>query len=561
MDTKSLIELSFGLIGGLGIFLLGMRYMSEGMQAIAGDNLRRLINAVTNNRFMATGVGTLVTCVVQSSSVTTVLVIGSVNGGLMNLSQAIGVIMGANIGTTITGWILVLKIGKYGLPLLGAMALVYLFIKGDRWRFWALSLMGVGMVFFGLELMKDACAIIKEMPDFEAWFQKFDADNYFGVFKCIMVGCILTIVVQSSSATLGITISLATQGIISFETAAALVLGENIGTTITAYLASLGATVNARRAAYFHMIFNLVGVLWITAIFYWYTDLVQWLVSSDVNKIDVQDGVETYPNMTAHIAATHSIFNVTNTLLFLPFVGVFVRLLERIVPSKDFKEKPHLTDLDIRMLESPPLAIEQSRYEIIKMSDGCDKMLDWLRTLLPQSNMETLLMDRIIRREKVLDNIQDEIAIFMTGLLSNNIPHRIAVEGRKQLRISDEYESLSDYIVSIMKFNRRLHKEEHAFSEEQTKLLLELHDMIAEYLKSVNEAFNQQNKDSALSLAPTSKRIRKKIKELRSIHLESLSSGVDQPPQVGVAFMAALNAYARVRDHAENITEAICDDK
>ena len=205
---------------------------------------------------------------------------GFVNSGIMQLSQAVGVIMGANIGTTITGWILVLKIGKYGLPLLGAAAFVYLFSRGDRWRYWAMAIMGIGMVFFGLELMKDACSIIKETPSFADWFQAFQADSYFGVMKCAMVGCILTTLVQSSSATLGITISLAFQGIISYETAAALVLGENIGTTITAYLASLGATTNARRAAYFHVIFNLLGVFWITLVFAWYSEFVIWISES-----------------------------------------------------------------------------------------------------------------------------------------------------------------------------------------------------------------------------------------------------------------------------------------
>ena len=204
-------------IGGLGLFLLGMKHMSDGMQAVAGSSLRRLIGAVTNNRFLATIVGVTVTCVVQSSSVTTVMVVGFVNSGVMHLSQAVGVIMGANIGTTITGWILVLKIGKYGLPLLGACAFIYLFSRSERWRFWAMAIMGVGMVFFGLELMKDACSIIKETPDFETWFKRFQADNYIGVLQCALAGCILTTLVQSSSATLAITISLASQGVISYK--------------------------------------------------------------------------------------------------------------------------------------------------------------------------------------------------------------------------------------------------------------------------------------------------------------------------------------------------------
>ena len=565
METDALLKIVFGLVGGLGIFLLGMKYMSEGMQAVAGDNLRRLISAVTNNRFLAVGVGTMVTCCVQSSSITTVLVVGSVNSGVMSLSQAVGVIMGANIGTTITGWILVLKIGEYGLPLLGVMALAYLFVKGDRWRFWALTLMGVGMIFFGLETMKDACSGIEGMKEFKAWFEYFQADNYLGVMKCAIAGCVLTMVVQSSSATLGITIGLASSGVIPFETAAALVLGENIGTTITAYLASLGATVNARRAAYFHMIFNVTGVLWITMLFPWYMDLVKWVVTADIahSVTTVVDGeqVVNYPNVTVGIAATHSIFNVANVLLFLPFLTYFVRLLERLVPSKDFKEKPHLTDLDVRMLETPLLAIEQSRAELLKMGDGCEKMLDWLRTLLEQKEQDKSLVDRMQRREQVLDNIQDEVAVFITNLLAGNVTHAVADEARQQIRIADEYESVSDYIISIMKFQRRLQKDELQFTDNQLAQLKELHDMTFDYVHRVNEAYQQRNTEISANLDTAEKHLRKKIKSLRNLHLERLSANGMVAPSVSVAYMAALNSYARVRDHSQNIAEAIAGEK
>ncbi len=273
MDPEILWPMIFGLIGGLGIFLLGMKNMSEGMQAVAGAGMRRMIGLATNNRFLATGVGVLVTCLVQSSSITTVMVVGFVNAGLMSLAQGVGVIMGANIGTTITGWILVLEIGKYGLPILGVAAFAYLFSKGDRLRYLAMAIMGVGMIFFGLELMKDACSQIKSLPEFEAWLGRFSATGVIGMIKCMLTGCILTMMVQSSSATLGITIALALSGVIPYPTAAALVLGENIGTTITALLASLGATTNARRAAYFHVLFNMLGVFWIGIIFFGMCDL------------------------------------------------------------------------------------------------------------------------------------------------------------------------------------------------------------------------------------------------------------------------------------------------
>lgn len=559
MDIATITEMTLTVLGGLGLFLLGMKNLSDGMQAVAGSSLRRMIGAVTDNRLLATAMGTFVTCVVQSSSITTVMVVGFVNSGVMQLSQGVGVIMGANIGTTITGWILVLKIGKYGLPLLGTAAFVYLFSKGDRWRYWAMAAMGTGMVFFGLELMKDACSQVKELPQFEAWFQQFQADSYPGVLKCAFIGCLLTVLVQSSSATLGITISLATQGVISYPTAAALVLGENIGTTVTAYLASLGATTNARRAAYFHVIFNLAGVFWITLIFPWYIEFIQSLVHGDVTRSVVVDGNTTFPDVTPAIAATHSVFNILNTLMFLPFTPFLVRLLERIVPSKSFKEKPHLTDLDIRILESPLLAIEQSRKEILKMGDGCLKMMGWLSELLQQKEFDKQLIDRLQRRERVLDSIQDEVAHFVTDLLSGNVPHSVADEARQQLRTAHEYEAVSDYLVNLFKFDQRLRKDGHCFTEKQTSELIELHKAVASYLRLVYEANKAQDQAILGRLAAPRKQIRSDVKRLRKEHLEDLSAG-GMAPQVSVAFMAALNAYSRVLEHSHNIAEAVAEE-
>ncbi len=558
MDT--LFELLFQLIGGLGIFLLGMKSMSDGMQAVAGSSLRRMIALVTNNRVAATIVGVFVTCIVQSSSITTVMVVGFVNSGVMALSQAIGVIMGANIGTTITGWILVLKIGKYGLPILGAAAFGYLFSKNERRRYTAMAFMGVGMVFFGLELMKDACSIIKQMPEFEEWFSFFNADTYLGVLKCALVGCVMTTLVQSSSATLGITISLAFEGVISYETAAALVLGENIGTTITALFASLGATTNARRAAYFHVIFNMLGVLWITAIFGWYVKFKPQFFGYEVLQAEVVDGNTTYPGTTAAIAATHSVFNVINTLIFLPFVPFFVTFLNKLVPAKDYKEKPRLTDLDIRMLETPLLAIEQSQKEIEKMGDGCSKMLSWLAELRGDKNPDTKLADRLKTREEILDHMQDEIAEFVTKLLSGNVPHSVAAEARRQIRVADEFESISDYIYDLDKFDRKLRKTGNRFTEQQLEALSFLQNQTNEYLQSINEGLVQANRNTITQTESIAERIREQIKSARKQHLEELSDGAIAPV-VSVAFLASLNAFSRVRDHAYNVAETISGEK
>ena len=556
MNLTSLAHLVGELVGGLGIFLLGMKFMSEGMQAVAGNSLRRLISTVTGNRFFAIIVGVIVTCIVQSSSITTVMVVGFVNSGVMSLVQAVGVIMGANIGTTITGWILVLKIGKYGLPLLGCSAFVYLFSRKDRWRYYAMGLMGTGMVFFGLELMKNACGIIKETPDFATWFQTFQADSYLGVLKCCMVGCILTTMVQSSSATLGITISLAYQGVISYETAAALVIGENVGTTITALLASLGATTNARRAAYFHVLFNLTGVFWITLIFQWYIQLVQWIIHVDVLKEVMVDGFATFPNTTPAIAATHSIFNIANVVLFIPFVGILVRVLERIVPSKKLKEKPRLTGLDMRMLDNPGLAIEQSKKELERMGDSCEKMLDVLSQLRQTNTPDSRLSSQLREYEISLDTIQEEITTFMTKLVASALPHDVADEIYRQLRIAHEYESISDNIENLERLDGKMKQYGANYSSKFHRCITELSDCTQLVLKEINTALRTKDQDALKEFASVRERVRSQIKALRSNKFAELTN-VGVPPAATAVVLSILNSYVHLFSHFENIVETL----
>ncbi|MAT16702.1 MAG: sodium:phosphate symporter [Planctomyces sp.] len=551
MDIKAVLDIMFTLVGGLGIFLFGMKSMSEGMQAVAGNSLRGLIHKVTNNRLMAASVGTLVTMIVQSSSITTVMVVGFVNSGLMSLTQAIGVIMGANIGTTITGWILVLKVGKYGLPLLGVSAFVYLFSHRDRTRYISMALMGIGMVFFGLELMKDACSSIEDIPQFRAMFDRFSASSFQGMVMCMLVGCITTMLVQSSSATLGITIALATEGSIGYETAAALVLGENVGTTITALMASLNATKNARRAAYFHAIFNLIGVCWIALIFRQYVQFIPWLAGVNL---------ETETGMTSAIATTHSVFNIANTIIFLPFVPLMASLLLKLLPDSAVKETPHLTSLDIRMLETPTIAIEQSRQEIIRMGEGCQKMMAWLKELLQQPEPNKELIQKFYHREEVLDNIQDEITVFMTDLLAGNVPHEVIAEGRMQLRMADELESVSDYIRSILKFHTKLLKQGHGFDEHHMANLLKLHDEVSEYVDFVVESYKSGQREILSKSQAKASLLKQHLKSLRKSHMELLTQEKVEP-FMNVAYVSTLNSYMRVRDHLINTAEAIAGEK
>ncbi|MFP6610904.1 MAG: Na/Pi cotransporter family protein [Pirellulales bacterium] len=547
------LNLVYIVIGGLGIFLLGMKSMSDGLQAVAGNRLRKMIAAVTSNRFSATGVGATVTMILQSSSITTVMVVGFVNGGFMTLPQAIGVIFGANIGTTITGWILVLKIGKYGLPIAGAAAFGYLFLKNDRWRYIAMAVMGLGMVFLGLELMKDGFGIIKDLPAFEQWFERFSADSYVGVLKCAAVGSVLTFIVQSSSATLGITIGLAQIGVLPFETAAALVLGQNVGTTITAWLASFGTTPNAKRAAYAHIIFNILGVAWITAVFPWYIDGVKYFV------IDGATG-HVGLHVTAAIAATHTIFNVANTVLFLPFTAVLARILVRIVPERKVPEEPHLTNLDIRILESPVLAIEQSRVEVLRMADSCNKMMGWLGEVLDSDIPDAEIVQKTVTEENTIDTYQDEIVSFMTSLLASTLPENLIDEARRQLRMADEYESVSDYIGRILKYQVKLRNADLRYEPPERDSLLKLHKMAAQHLELITESYRRWNQEL---MDATDARGHSIAREVRALRREIIDRMADNgvPPRISVTYNRQINAYRRVRDHAVNIAEAIAGAK
>lgn len=566
-ESAALASLALMVVGGLGLFLLGMKYLSDGMQAIAGSSLRRMISAVTDNRFLAVATGTTVTCFLQSSSITTVLVVGFVNSGLMLLHQAIGVIMGANIGTTITGWILVLKIGKYGLPMLGVGALVYLFSKRERLRFAAMVLMGLGMVFFGLELMKDGFKPVRAIPAFNDAFLWFAADTYFGVLKCAAVGCLLTLIVQSSSATLAITISLASTGVIPFPTAAALVLGENIGTTITAVLASLGATTNAKRAAYAHVLFNVIGVVWITAIFGIYLKGVDYVVMMELGHhpigltaADCTSEAQFSTVLTFAIAATHSGFNILNTILFLPFVRVFARLLERLVPGKPTKELAHLSSLDVRMLETPSIAIEQSHAEILKMASGATKMMTWASRIIFTNEKDDRRIEKLFHREEVLDVMEHEVVNFLSDLLSGGVSHSVIEESRLQLRVADELESISDTIAVIVKAELKIRNAGFELTDTQRKDLESLHLLASDYLSLVIDAFEHNRVEVVPRAHSAGAAVTKRIKDLRSIHLTNLSTARVEPI-VSTSYLTMLLNYRRLKDHCLNIAEAVAGDK
>lgn len=558
MDAAMIQSIIFKVIGGLGIFLLGMKYMSEGMQAVAGHRLRKMISAVTDNRIMACGIGTLITGIVQSSSVTTVMVVGFVNSGFMTLMQSLGVILGANIGTTVTAWIIAMKIGKWGLPILGVAAFFYLFAKKDRMRYSALAILGVGMVFFGLQTMGSAFKGDGVDAYLNQVFSVLDATTYLGVLKCATIGCIATMIVQSSSATIGITIVLAAEGIIGFDAAAALVLGLNIGTTVTAFLASIGTSTNAKRAAYAHIIFNIVGTLWLIPFFFVYLKGIDWIFGY------VQDFVlskqEDWTPTEAKIALVHTGFNVINTIIFLPLMGYLAKLVIWLVPDKKVDEIQHLTYFDVRMLSTPALGIAQSRKQVIEMADHVERMGDLLAEILKSEEPREDLEQKVFHYEVILDNIQKEVMVFLGSMLGGEVPHEVMEETRREMRLVDEYESLSDYIANVLKGYIKIRNNDLILSDAGRDELLDLQERASDYIRMVNDAERNENRDILTRAQTGSVAFTKTMKTYRSQHLTRLSDN-QVAPLASLVFTDMLNNYRRMKDHAFNIAEVISGEK
>ncbi len=537
------VEMISYLVGGLSIFLLGMKYLSDGVQATAGERLSRMIAMVTDNRLAACGTGILVTGLIQSSSVTTVMLIGLVNAGVMNLTQSIGVILGADIGTTVTAWIVAIKVTKYGLLLLGVSGFFYLFTRNERNRFIAMLFMGLGMVFFGLLLMEKGVVPLRSDEHFVALFSQFAPHSLWGVLKCVLVGSLVTAMVQSSSATIAITITLARAGVIDFDTSVALVLGQNVGTTITAFLGSLGMNAAARRVAYAHIFIKVAGVLLIIPLFFSYLHFLQWIISPDAA-------------IATRIALAHTVFNVLLVVLFLPFTRQLARLLMFVFKDRT-TETPALTRLDIRMLDSPLICIEQSRREILQMGQTVGDILIKLRGILVAGTGNCRQeVSELFAQEENMDTMQKEVVVFLTRLLTQEISSAIAKETHEQLRRADEYESISDYCASILKLFLRLHKAHLALDEEDLASVLALHDAVYGYYQTVFEAHQQRDVGILPRAYVQGDVIKRQFKEARGRHLVKMQEK-HMDPMVSTIYPDILSGYRRIKEHLINVAEAV----
>ena len=475
------LDIIFNTLGGLSLFLYGMFQMSDSIQKLAGQKLRNIINTMTTNRFMGLGVGAIITAIIQSSSITTVMVVGFVNASLMTLRQAIGIILGANIGTTATGWLLVLKVGRYGLPMVGIGILLFLFSQSNKWKQRGTLILGIGMIFFGLELMKHGIRPLKDLPEFINLFQKFEASNFHGVILSALMGAFLTSILQSSSATVGITMAMASQGLISSNSAVALVLGENIGTTITAFLASLRGTTTAKKAAYAHISIKVIGVLIVIPMFFFYVKLVGHIVDPKENIIE-------------YIAVSHTLFNVSIAMLFLPFIGKLEQLLNYFVPEK--KEKVDVIVEDSALAKTPFIILEKSRLLILKMNDTyVDAFRSFKPLTLNPSEDFNRYTNTLFEAEQQLDEMKSIVVDSLTSILKCNDSNTSLLEVRYYLELADYYESLGDYQAGLAKQYLQLKKDNIIIHPNRQRAILKICSLIDEVDNKLTTLLNSPNHD------------------------------------------------------------------
>lgn len=555
-------KLIFGLMGGLGLFLFGMKIMSEGLQKIAGSRMRKILSALTSNRLVGTLVGIAVTAMIQSSSATTVMVVGFVNAGLMSLVQSIGIILGANIGTTVTAQLIAFKITKYALPAIGIGAGFKLFTKNKKWSYVGEVLLGFGLLFFGLSVMKHAFDPLKTSDEFRQLFMIVGDNHLIGV----MIGAILTMIVQSSSATIGITIALATSGLLSFDASVALILGENIGTTITANLAAIGTNLAARRTAFAHFLFNSLGVCYMLLFFPFFLNFISSMTPGDADfVIQTHDQVARMggelgdkPFIARHIANTHTMFNIVNTIIFLPLVGLLAKISTVVIRGSDEDAEFHLKYLDNRVLSTPPIALAQARSETRRMAQIAGEMVD--ETLLFLQDNDLKKIPDLEKKEDLTDVLQKEITDFLVKLSQKSITQESSREVASMMNMVNDLERVGDHCENLWTLNQRKLDQKITFSDIAMNEISEISELTREFLATIIQALEEKNTgifDEAHRLEDGIDDIEER---LRNNHIKRLNTG-ECTVNSGLIFIDMLHNFEKIGDHTYNFAKAVVGKK
>jgi len=558
------------IIGALAFFIYGMKIMSDGIQRAAGSQLRNILRSMTKNRFLGVFTGFLITALVQSSSATTVMTVSFVNAGLLSLVESAGVMMGANIGTTITAWIISvlgfkIKLSAYSYPLF-AIGIPLFLANSGKWKYWGQFLIGFAILFIGLSELKESMPDLESNTDLLAWIQNVNSYGVFSRILFVLIGALVTVMVQSSSAAMAVTLTLVYTGWLPLDVAAAMVLGENIGTTITAEIASLVGNVTAKRSARIHSAFNIIGVTWMVIALPFIMDFINIFVDNFYHlfegHVTVDGNVDANNTMqTYKLSAFHTIFNLLNVLIMLPFVPWLVRLATWSVKGNedddDNEGKLRFIGAGIR---TPELATIELQKEVAHFGEITAKMSSYAKTLInsTDSKEQKKMLKKIRKYEKITDRMEIEITEYMTKLYNQEITSKTSVKLRSFLNISNDLERIGDIYFQISKTIELKIEDKDYFLPEQRENLNNMIDTVDVAFEIMVENMNNPSY-SEVSKEPAEKAeqaINKLRDELREQNNKRIGNG-DYSSKTAMIYNNVFSSLEKVGDHIINVTEAI----
>ena len=538
LKEEIILEIAISLLGGLGLFLYGMNLMAEGLQKSAGDKLKKIVEKLTSNTVMGVLVGTVVTAIIQSSSAATVMVVGFVNAGIMSLSQAIGVIMGANIGTTVTAQLVSFKLEAIAPVALGIGIILYLFSKKEKTKELATILLGFGILFTGMEFMKDAVKPLAEYEGFRRALIYFGEHQFLG----IIAGFAITGIIQSSSASMGMLIALASQGLIPLSSALPILYGDNIGTCVTSLLSSIGASRNAKRAATMHLTFNVIGTLiFVLILNYPISALVKWLDPTDAAR---------------QIANAHTIFNVVNVLILLPFAKYIVKIVLKIMPiTEEESEVTAATKyLDERIIQTPSIALGNTVKEVSRMGQKANKALEYSMNSLINKSMTDV--EKTVKYEEHVNLLQKEILNYLLKLSKSPLNDEERNKVDLLFNTVNDIERVSDHAENISELSRLAIEKDLQFSDTALEEMNNIYSKAKENFNIALKGLENYDKSIISKVYEIEDEVDALDKLYRKKHIERLNNGkctIDS----GVLFLDLLTNLERISDHSCNIANNI----
>ena len=550
------------LIGSLGLFLYGMKIMSEGLQKVAGDRLRSILTAMTTNRVTGVLTGVLITALIQSSSATTVMVVSFVNAGLLTLAESISVIMGANIGTTVTAWIISIfgfkvDMAAFALPLL-AIALPLIFSGKSNRKSIGEFIFGFSFLFMGLSYLKANAPDLNANPEMLAFVQNYTDMGFFSILLFLFIGTILTMIVQASAATMAITLIMCANGWISLELGAALVLGENIGTTITANLAALTANTQAKPAALAHFVFNVFGVIWVLIIFHPFMELVNWVVDTFFQSNNPEVAI------SYKLSAFHSIFNICNVCILIWGVKLIERTVCALIHPKEEDEEPRLRFITGGMLSTAELSILQARKEIHLFAERTHRMFGMVQDLMHTEKDDDFnkLFSRVEKYENISDNMELEIANYLNQVSEGRLSSESKLQIRAMLREVTEIESIGDSCYNLARTINRKRQTNQDFTEKQYEhihFMMKLTDDALAQMIVVVEKPEHQSIDinKSFNIENEINNYRNQLKNQNILDVNNK----EYDYQMGVYYMDIIAECEKLGDYVVNVVEASSDVK